>query len=363
MIKFVSVSKLYKESAAVKDVTFDIEQGEFALLTGHSGSGKSTLVKMIIREILPTSGKVYVKGDDLTKMKRGHVSKLRQNIGVVFQDFRLLSEKNIYENIAFALEVSGKSDKEIKEIVSYVLEIVGLENKAYAFPHELSGGQQQKVTIARAIANDPEILIADEPTGNLDSDSTWEILNILQKINNWGTTIIMATHGQEIIENLDVRRLILEKGELISDSKNGNATSEEFENKVLVKTEKHLKKNKKNKKRDSVEHKAEEIKKEPKKDPKIKIGLSKNSKKAEKEIVAEQTSTDTKVEESATSAEVATKSNTFEDNAIPEAIIKILKDNGYSNMQDLLNIENIKDIPNLDEKQIQIINESLKNFN
>lgn len=237
MIQFVSVSKYYNDFIAVENISLQISDGEFVLLTGPSGSGKTTLIKMLIREEKPSAGKIFVGEDEVSALKRGRIYKLRRNIGVVFQDFKLIDDKNIYENVAFALEAGGKNDNEIKEIVPYVLDIVGLSDKMYSFPKELSGGQKQKAAIARAISNDPDILIADEPTGNLDEKATWDIVNILQKINEWGTTVIMCTHEKSIINRLNARLLVLESGNLASDSENTLAKEKKnnFESKVTKK--------------------------------------------------------------------------------------------------------------------------------
>lgn len=218
MIEFINISKYYDGRAALKDVNLEISEGEFAFLIGASGSGKTTLIKLLIREENPSHGKIYFYDTEITKLRESQISKLRREIGIVFQDFKLLPHKNLYENIAFALEVSGKNHRDIEETVKYVLELVDLSDRADAFPNEISGGEKQKIAIARAIANNPKVLIADEPTGNLDSKSSWEIVNLLQKINEWGTTVIMATHGSEFVEKLGKRVIELERGELISDS-------------------------------------------------------------------------------------------------------------------------------------------------
>jgi cell division transport system ATP-binding protein len=222
MIEFDHVTKIYQDITALNDICFKIAEGEFTFLVGPSGSGKSTIIKLLIKEEEPTSGKIFFYDADITKLRGAPVSKLRREIGVVFQDFKLLPQKNIFENIAFALEVSGKTKKDIEETVKYVLELIGLYERKEAFPHEISGGEKQKIAIARAIANNPKLLIADEPTGNLDPESSWDIIQLLLKINEWGTTVIMATHGSEIVNSLGKRVIQLDKGKIVSDNKEGN---------------------------------------------------------------------------------------------------------------------------------------------
>lgn len=221
MIEFVNVSKFYTTVKALEDVNLEIEEGEFAFLIGPSGCGKTSIIKLIIREEEPTSGKVYYYDTDVTTLKLPQVTQLRREVGVIFQDFKLLPHKNLFENVAFALEVAGKKKEDIEETVNYVLELVELADRAEAFPGEISGGETQKVAIARAIANNPKLLIADEPTGNLDPDSSWEIINLLSKINQWGTTVIMATHGSDIVDTLGKRVIQLEKGKVVADNKKG----------------------------------------------------------------------------------------------------------------------------------------------
>lgn len=225
MIEFVSVTKSYNDLVALEDVTFEIEEGEFAFFIGPSGSGKTTIIKLLIRDEEPSKGKIFFYDSDISKLKGSKIIKLRREMGVVFQDFKLLPYKNIYENIAFTLEVSGRKEVDIKETVQYVLELVGLTDRQKAFPHEISGGEQQKIAIARAVANNPKLLVADEPTGNLDPQSSWEIIKLLSKINEWGTTIIMATHGSDIVNTLGKRVIELDKGIIISDNKKGSYPS------------------------------------------------------------------------------------------------------------------------------------------
>ena len=222
MIQFKDITKVHNNGlVGVKDINFIVEEGEFVFLIGPSGSGKTTLIEMIIRDVIPTYGKVYFNDIDVTKISRKKVYKLRRQIGVVFQDYKLIQEKTAYENIASAMEIAGKKRKEIKEIVPYVLDIVGLENRMDAFPVQLSGGEQQRVAIARAIANAPKLLIADEPTGNLDPASAWDIVQILSKINSMGTTVLMSTHGTEIVNVVNKRVIQMEKGVLVRDDNKG----------------------------------------------------------------------------------------------------------------------------------------------
>src|SRR3989344_2777722 len=195
MIYFDKVTKVYPdESVALDSVSFTVEPNEFVTIVGHSGAGKTTLMKMIVAEDKPTDGAVFFESKNIHRLKKHEMNKLRRRIGVVFQDYRLIPNKTAYENISFAMEASGRDDKEIRSDVPYVLDLVDLENKMWNFPHELSGGEKQRVAIARAIVNQPDIIIADEPTGNLDPINTYDIVKILQKINNLGTTVIPTTH-------------------------------------------------------------------------------------------------------------------------------------------------------------------------
>lgn len=222
MVQFKDVSKVYKDgTTAVKDIDFVIEEGEFVFLIGPSGSGKTTLIQLLIRDQVPSKGKIFLDDEDITHISRNKVYKHRRNIGVIFQDYKLIEDKTAYENVEFAMEAAGKSDKEIRETVPYVLDIVGLGDRMDAFPVQLSGGEQQRVAIARAIANNPKLLIADEPTGNLDPASAWDIVQILTKINNWGTTVLMSTHGTDIVNTLNKRVLQMENGTLTRDDSEG----------------------------------------------------------------------------------------------------------------------------------------------
>lgn len=223
MIYFDKVTKIYREGAppAVEDITLGIEPGEFVSIVGHSGAGKTTLLKMLFAEVLPTSGTVFFGEREVPKLENGELLKLRRNIGTVFQDFRLLPTKNIFENIAFALEVAGKSDEDIQGDVPHVLELVGLADKIWNFPHELSGGEQQRVAIARAIVNQPDVLIADEPTGNLDPINAHDVVEILKKINDLGTTVLLTTHNKSVVDSAGRRVVTMDQGRIVRDDKQG----------------------------------------------------------------------------------------------------------------------------------------------
>jgi cell division transport system ATP-binding protein len=222
MIAFQNVSKIYNDrSAALEEVSFQINPGEFASLAGRSGAGKSTIIKLLIGEEKPTRGRVFFGQYEVNKLKDRELPAFRRHIGIVFQDFRLLPNKTAYENVAFALEVAGRPQREIEEFVPQVLDMVGLSDKLANFPHQLSGGERQRVAIARAMVHRPEVIIADEPTGNLDPFHTWEIINLLQKINQLGTTLILATHDKEIINGLERRVITLDHGRLIRDEEKG----------------------------------------------------------------------------------------------------------------------------------------------
>jgi len=223
MIQFSHVSKVYDDTfVALSDVTLLIDKGEFVFLIGASGAGKTTLLKHIYMEEIPSKGQIFVSRYDSKYIKKREIPKLRREIGIVFQDFRLLSDRNVYENIAFAVRVTGKRERDVKRKVFEVLAMTGLSHKVSHYPAQLSGGEQQRVCIARAIANDPWVLIADEPTGNLDIDVSREIFLLLQKINSWGTTVIMATHDQFLINAYHYRQVVLDRGSLIQDKKNAS---------------------------------------------------------------------------------------------------------------------------------------------
>ena len=220
MIKIEKVSKSYSEGlAALEDVNLTIEDGEFVYIVGESGSGKSTLIKLLLREIKPTEGNITVNGNIINKLKRRDIPKYRREIGCVFQDFRLLKDRNIYDNVAFALKVVGESNAGIQEKVPKMLSTVGLAAKYRSFPKEISGGEQQRVAIARALVNHPSIILADEPTGNLDKTNAWEIMKLLEEINEKGTTVIVVTHNTEIVEVMNKRVITIQKGVVVSDVK------------------------------------------------------------------------------------------------------------------------------------------------
>ncbi len=222
LIEFRNVAKYYPGSVvALKDINLNIDAGEFVSIVGQSGTGKTTLVKLLIAEELSSEGRIIVGGWDVTRLKSREVPILRKQVGVVFQDFKLLPRKTVYENVAFAVEVSGESDEQVQSVVPHVLKIVGLEHKADRFPHELSGGEQQRVVIARALVHRPKILVADEPTGNLDSINTAEVIDILKKINQLDTTVILVTHNKEVVNALKRRVVVMEKGSIVSDQKKG----------------------------------------------------------------------------------------------------------------------------------------------
>ncbi|OHA05822.1 MAG: cell division ATP-binding protein FtsE [Candidatus Sungbacteria bacterium RIFCSPLOWO2_01_FULL_47_10] len=222
MIYFDNVSKVYSPtSIALEDVSFTVSPNEFISLVGQSGAGKSTLLKLLLAEDRPTSGKVFFESQDVHALPRHELPILRRRIGTVFQDYRLLPARTAYENVAFALEAAGKSDEEIDHDVPQALELVGLMDKAWNFPHELSGGERQRVAIARAIVVRPDVIVADEPTGNLDPINKWDIIKLLEKINGLGTTIVLATHDKEVIDSLQRRVVTLDKGKVVRDEQRG----------------------------------------------------------------------------------------------------------------------------------------------
>jgi len=221
MIYFDKVSKIYPNSIALQEVSFTIKPGEFVSIVGQSGAGKTTLLKMILAEEAPTSGQVFFDSIDIHKASQRQIPKLRRRIGSVFQDFRLLPNKTAYENIAFTMEAAGRADEEIKSDVPHVLDLVDLGGKLGSFPYELSGGERQRLAIARAIINQPDLLIADEPTGNLDPITSSEIIEIFKKINEIGTTIILTTHNKKIVDSLGRRVITLERGQITRDDKEG----------------------------------------------------------------------------------------------------------------------------------------------
>ena len=227
MIEFKNVCKKYSTGTeAVKNASFKIEKGEFAFLVGSSGSGKSTLIKLILKEEEPTSGNIIINGKDTTFLKKSRVPYLRRSMGIVFQDFRLLPDKTVYENVAFAMYIVKATPRHIRRQVPMVLSLVGLSNKAKCYPNELSGGEQQRVALARALVNNPTMIIADEPTGNLDPVTAWDIMNLLNDINARGTTVVMATHAQDIVDKMKKRVIQIDKGIIVRDDKKGGYNSE-----------------------------------------------------------------------------------------------------------------------------------------
>lgn len=222
MIELKNVSKVYRNNhIALSNVNVSITKGEFVFLVGPSGAGKSTFIKLLMREIEPTTGKIYVNRVNLGELKRNKIPFHRRNIGVVFQDFRLLPEKTVFENVAFAMEIIEASTREIKKRVPQVISMVGLSNKLNLYPNQLSGGEQQRVAFARALVNNPALLICDEPTGNLDPDTSWDIMNLIDDINKGGTTIIVATHAKDIVDKMKKRVIAIEKGVIVRDQQRG----------------------------------------------------------------------------------------------------------------------------------------------
>ncbi len=227
IILLENVSKSYqKDVDAVRDVSIKIRKGEFVFIVGSSGSGKSTLIKMLLKEIEPTSGKIFVNGKDITRLRRRLVPKFRRNLGIVFQDFRLLKDRNVFENVAFAQRVIEKPSRTIQRNVPAMLSLVGLSDKLNAFPRELSGGEQQRVALARALVNNPLILLADEPTGNLDPKNSWDIMSLLDEVNKKGTTVVVVTHNVEIVDAMQKRVITMNKGILVSDEQKGGYSNE-----------------------------------------------------------------------------------------------------------------------------------------
>jgi len=223
MIRFENVTKFYNGGpAALDNVSLSIGHGEFVSIVGHSGAGKSTLLKMIFAEEFPSEGVVYFEGRALHEMNKRELNAVRRKIGAVFQDFRLLPKKTVYENIAFAMEAAGASDEDIATDVPYVLDLVDLAEKIDNFPHELSGGEQQRIAIARAIVNQPDVVVADEPTGNLDPISTYEVVQILKKINDLGTTVILSTHNKDVVSSVEKRVITMDEGKIVRDDAQGH---------------------------------------------------------------------------------------------------------------------------------------------
>lgn len=221
MILFENVSKKFGSTQALDNVSLEIKQGEFVFIVGASGAGKSTLLRILTRELLPTTGKVSVNNSDITRLKDRDIPNFRRKIGVVFQDFKLLDDRTVFEQVALTLEVLGKSDEEIAKMVEHILKLVEIWDKRNLFPRQLSGGEAQRTAIARAVVGKPDILLADEPTGDLDHKTAWGVIQLLNEINSWGTVVIMATHNQEIVNTLKRRVVTLKKGRVVSDNKEG----------------------------------------------------------------------------------------------------------------------------------------------
>ena len=231
MIDFEHVSKEYKRGGklALEDVNFHVDDGEFVFLLGHSGAGKSTLLKLILREEIPTAGKVFVDGRDVARMRRHQIPYLRRQMGIIFQDFRLIPSMTVYENIAFAMHVTNIGSKQIKERVNYMLELVHLEDKAKMYPEFLSGGEQQRVAVARALAHAPKLVIADEPTGNIDPELSLEMMELLERVSEMGITVLVVTHEHELVHRFHQRVVTLKQGRIISDVPADRAKLEEKE--------------------------------------------------------------------------------------------------------------------------------------
>ena len=228
IILLENVSKSYTAGIpALNGINLHINKGEFVFVVGDSGSGKSTLIKLLLRELVPTSGRIFVNGTDVVRLKRRKIPKFRRSLGVVFQDFRLLKDRNVYENVAFAQRIIQMPSREIRKNVPAMLSRVGLAGKYKAKPKQLSGGDQQRVALARALVNRPEILLADEPTGNLDPKNSWEIMNLLEKINNDGTTVLVVTHNREIVNAMQKRVITMKKGLIVSDEEKGGYIDED----------------------------------------------------------------------------------------------------------------------------------------
>lgn len=227
MIELEHVSKAYSAGIpALNDVSLNIEEGEFVFIVGDSGSGKSTLIRLLLKELEPTEGTITINGRNLKRIKRRQIPKFRRNIGVVFQDFLLLKDRNIYDNVAFAQKVVGKSNRAIRKNVPNMLSMVGLAAKYRSFPKQLSGGEQQRVAIARALINKPKILLADEPTGNLDNHNAWEIMSLMEEINSRGTTVVVVTHNLEIVKAMNKRVITIKQGVIVEDTKATDADNE-----------------------------------------------------------------------------------------------------------------------------------------
>ncbi len=222
MIKFENVSKKFgSQTLALDNINLEVKAGEFIFLVGPSGAGKSTLLKLLTREVLPSSGRVVIHQTDIAKLKDKDIPALRRKVGVVFQDFKLLDDRTVFENVALALEVLGKTDDEINKIVEHMLKLVEIWDRRHLFPRQLSGGEAQRTVIARAVVSKPDLLLADEPTGDLDPKTAWGVIQLLNEINSWGTTVLMATHNSEIVNTLKKRVISLKKGKISKDNSEG----------------------------------------------------------------------------------------------------------------------------------------------
>ena len=227
MIEFINVSKTYRTGThALHNFSLNIDRGEFVFVVGPSGAGKSTFIKLMMREEKPTEGEIYVNGQNLVKMRRRKVPYFRRTLGVVFQDFRLIPYMNVYDNVAFAMRVTNVRRREIRERVPYILKLVGLEGKSKSLPEHLSVGEQQRVALARALVNNPPLIIADEPTGNIDPELSFEIVDLLSEINKCGTTIVMVTHEHNLVSEFNHRVIMIEEGSVVSDNRNGRYSAE-----------------------------------------------------------------------------------------------------------------------------------------
>lgn len=342
MIQYLDVSKKYgNDIVAVENINFQLEEGEFLFLVGSSGSGKTTIIKLLIREEIPSQGKIFFEDSEVTKLRRKHIYNLRRKVGVIFQDFKLIPELSAYENIAFAMEAAGKNDKEIREKVPYLLEIVGLENRMGSFPRQLSGGEKQRVAIARAMANNPKLLIADEPTGNLDPDSAWDILQILSKINTWGTTVIMSTHESDFVNTLHKRVIKLENGKIIRDDNMGTYFEDLDEYSIKILHNDNKKEQLSNDKQEVEELKAD---KKPTKESKKKKDPAEKHK--DKEILDK--ARDIEIAEIRFSAKVK----------------KILLDEGYKTLADIIEagIDKIGKLKGLNDSELKRIAKVITTF-
>ena len=355
MIQFVTVSKTYPEDiVALADISLEIANGEFVFLVGPSGSGKTTLIRLLIREETPSAGKIYFQDEDITQYNRSKVYGLRRKIGVIFQDFKLIPELTAFENISFAMEAAGKSEKEIRDSVPYLLEIVGLANRMHFFPRQLSGGEKQKVAIARAMANNPKLLIADEPTGNLDPDSSWDIVQILSKINNWGTTVLMSTHGSDIVNSLHKRVIKLVNGQIERDDMKGSYDNiDDFTFKIMSQSQQNehvlnQKETSKNKGSDTN---------------------TKNDKSPKKNTYKKEKSIDNLFDSEISEEEIAEKAKKIrlKDLDLQEKTKKQLIKIGYQNLQDLITagVEELQDLvekKELTHQELKKISLVIKNF-